>query len=515
MAAVGKSSTWLDRAIGWINPRVGARRLIYRDVWAGELKKRAYEGASRKDGWRPNRPGASANTDHAMDATELRRRSRALVQNVPYIAQALRALVANVVGTGIMPRWTGAQAAGMNALWRRCASKMDADGRLDINGLIALAYRTAVQDGEVLIRKRWRRAGDGLEVPLQFQVLEIDWLDSSRTEQRDGNAIINGIEYDTLGRVVAYWLFDQHPGDVTTVLAKRTSRTSHRVAAKEIIHYFAPERPGQGRGFPRLAPVVATVRDLQTYEDAEIQRKNLETRLSVLATGNAANLESMPPPDVNGPADSKNGELGGLAGGSIMHLGDGLALTVVEPKVAPGYVDYIRQRLHIVAVGFGVTYEMMTGDVSETNFSSARVRLLDFRREAEMEQWLHVIPGIVQPICVAFAEAAQLAGKSSAVRLNIEYSTPKWSYVDPSKDVKADTEEISAGLSSLSEKLRARGYNPPDVFQEIASDMQTLRDLGLLDVLPFYRSKTTTASGSSDADKESSERESPNSSNTT
>jgi hypothetical protein len=57
------------------------------------LLARAHEGASTKDGWKVKRQGASASTDHMADASTLRARSRALTQNVPYIAQGLRCLV--------------------------------------------------------------------------------------------------------------------------------------------------------------------------------------------------------------------------------------------------------------------------------------------------------------------------------------------------------------------------------------------------------------------------------------
>ena len=46
------------------------------------------------------------------------------------------------------------------------------------------------QDGEVLIRLRARRLEDGLPVPLQIQVLEIDWLDSSKMGANGPNTII-------------------------------------------------------------------------------------------------------------------------------------------------------------------------------------------------------------------------------------------------------------------------------------------------------------------------------------
>ena len=89
------ATTLIDRFIGALNPNAGMRRLRAR-----EMLTRAYEGASQKDGWRPRRAGASANTDHLADGAILRTRARALVQNVPYIARGLESLVANTIGTG-------------------------------------------------------------------------------------------------------------------------------------------------------------------------------------------------------------------------------------------------------------------------------------------------------------------------------------------------------------------------------------------------------------------------------
>lgn len=466
----------VDKVVGFFNPGAGLRRHHLR-----QLLGRAYEGASKLDGWKVRRPGASANTDHAMDASELRSRSRALVQNVPYIAQGLRALVANVVGTGIRPNWLGSEAEVFNDLWEQWVPQADADGRMDLYGLQAAAYRAMEQDGEVLIRLRRRRPSDGLVVPLQLQLLEIDWLDASRAgrSERSGNTVVNGIEYDALGRVAGYWLHTQHPGELT-LAARIRGGNSRFVPASDVIHLFAPDRPGQGRGFPRIAPVIARVRDLQVYEDSELQRKNLESRLSVLASGDVEML-GQDQTGATGPDGTK--ELGALAGGNVMQLPTGMNVTVVEPKAAPGYVEYVKFQLHLIAAGWGVTYEMMTGDVTEVNFSSARVRMLDFRREAEMTQWTLLVPQLCQRICAAFADAAYLAGKVRQPNYQVDHATPKWDYVNPQQDVKADLDEIAGGLSSISEKLRRRGYKPDAVFEELAADVKKLQDLGLLDVL--------------------------------
>ncbi len=468
------ASRLLDRLIGLLSPDAGLRRLRAR-----ALLERAYEGASQRDGWRPRRAGASANTDHVADAATLRVRARALVQNSPYIARGLGSLVANTVGTGITPRSLARDAEAVDALWHEWTRVADADGRLDLYGLQATAYRAMEQDGEVLVRLRSRRTEDGLPVPLQLQLLEIDWLDSSRTGRNGPNTIVNGIEYDALGKIVAYWLWDQHPGEMLP--GRRGRSSSYPVPADRIIHLYNPERPGQGRGFTRLAPVIARVRDLTLYEDAELQRKNLETRLSVLASGDASSMslsESQDPATVRA-----TGELGSLASGSITQVPAGVNLTVVEPKAAPGYVDYVKYQLHLIAAGWGVTYEMMTGDVTQVNFSSARVGMLEFRRNAEQCQWLTLIPKLCEPIWRAFIEAAVLAGKMGRADYRVDWSTPKWDYVNPEQDVKADLAEISGGLSTISEKLRRRGYKPELVFAELKSDFDRLRADGTLDLL--------------------------------
>jgi lambda family phage portal protein len=471
-------ANWLDRIVGIYNPDKALRLMRSR-----ELLKRAYEGASPRDGWRPRRAGASANTDHSADAHALRSRSRALIQNVPYMAQGMRSLVANIVGTGIIPNWKGSEAEKFNEAWAQWVPTADADGRLDLYGLQAAAYRAMEQDGEVLIRIRPRRKTDGLVVPIQFQLLEIDWLDSTRTENRGPDSVVNGIQYDALGKVSGYWLFEQHPGEVVSFRSK--SRTSYFVPADKIIHLFTPERPGQGRGFPRTAPVIASVRDLQLYEDAELQRKNLETRLSVLVSGNVTDLAGGPPDsDPNAKANAQQtGNLGTLASGGIMQLPNGMTIETVEPKAAPGYVEYVKYRLHLIAAGWGVTYEMMTGDVSEVNFSSARVRMLDFRREAEVTQWTVLIPKLCQRICVEFANACELGGVVNKANYTVDHATPKWDYVNPAQDVAADLAEISGGLSSISEKLRRRGYKPEAVFAEMKADFDKLKELGLLDIM--------------------------------
>jgi lambda family phage portal protein len=320
---------------------------------------------------------------------------------------------------------------------------------------------------------------DGLPVPLQLQVLEVDYLDSSKNGTVGGNTVVNGIEYDPIGRVTAYWLFNEHPGDIKTV---RGLRASVPVPANRIVHVFKAKRPGARRGVSTLASVIARVRDLQTYEDAELARKNLETRLGVLASGDVSQMAA---PDVG--QTQAAGSLGELPSGGVTTVPAGVNLTLVEPKVAPGYEAYVKHQLHLIAAGMQVTYEMMTGDMTGVNFSSARVALIDFRRSVEQEQWLELIPHMTR-IWREFIDTAVLAGVLPRREYAVDWSTPKWDYVNPLQEVNADNAEIAGGLSSISEKLRRRGYKPDLVFEEIEQDMKRLESTGVLRLLLAMKS---------------------------
>ena len=95
------------------------------------------------------------------------------------------------------------------------------------------------------------------------------------------------------------------------------------------------------------------MRDVQLYEDAELQRKNLETRLSVLASGD---VSAMSMTESEAQTTVRNtGELGTLASGGITQIPSGVNLTVVEPKAAGGYVDYVKYQLHLIASGMAKT----------------------------------------------------------------------------------------------------------------------------------------------------------------
>lgn len=132
----------------------------------------------------------------------------------------------------------------------------------------------------MLVRRRRRKSADNLPVPLQLQVLEADFLDEQKDGPSGNNLIIQGIEFDALGKRVAYWLFDEHPGSSS---AWKTL-TSRRVDAADVIHVFLPKRPGQARGYSWFAPVMQRLRNFDEMEDAIMEQAKIAACFAAFVT---------------------------------------------------------------------------------------------------------------------------------------------------------------------------------------------------------------------------------------
>ncbi|MEM4239399.1 MAG: phage portal protein, partial [Nitrososphaerota archaeon] len=221
-------------------------------------------------------PSAGPTQSVSESLATIRARARHLVRNNPIAASAVEEWVSNLIGSsGITPRWNLDDMklkSELQALWSRWCEEADADGVYDFTGLQGLVARELIEAGEVFVRIRYRRATDGFSVPLQLQVLESDLVDELySTVLPSGNVVRCGIELDKIGRRVAYWMFQEHPGEVTPFSS--VSIDKKRIPAEQIIHVYRPLRAGQLRGISWLAPVIISLYELDQYEDAELVRK--------------------------------------------------------------------------------------------------------------------------------------------------------------------------------------------------------------------------------------------------
>lgn len=459
----------LERLIGYVSPSWRAKREYAR--MSLEIAERQYEGASRNRrtaGWITG--GGSANSEIFSALPTLRNRSRDLVRNNGYARRAISILVSAMVGDGVKAKFQMDLQGQVFARWQ---TYCDADGLTSFSGLLELIENTRRVSGEALVRFRVRRAEDGFEVPLQLQVLEPDHIDSSRNETLANGYIMSGVQFNTLGQRVGYWLFREHPGEIVNTL-RAAGRESVFVPASEVIHYFKRERPSQVRGVPDVTAAIMRMRDLDDYESAELVRKKIEACFSVFITNNQPSVTAL----AGSEAASNGRAVDKLAPGMVAHLANGEGIEFATPSVNAGYGDYVKSQLRAIAAAFGITYEQLTCDLSSVNYSSIRAGLIEFKRQIVRDQWNLMVPQLLVPIMQRWVQLAQLRGYT-AFDMPLEWTMPKFEWTDPLKEILGDKEAVRAGFKTLPEVIRSMGYDPDQVFKEAAETKQKLADMGL------------------------------------
>ena len=466
-------SDFLDSAIATFAPVAGARRARARaQINAIREVEAAYDGASRSHRMRFHKvEPTSANAEISISLERLRNVSRDLRRNNSLAANCIAVIGSHVVGTGIVPNLPG---EGLGKRVKTSVARLvrqhlestaiDFDGRHDLYGLQRLVLDTVIESGEALVVRYMPPATVRLPIPLQVRVLDPDYLDTSKDGPgKDGGYCYQGIEVDVAGRRKGYWLYDEHPGGSLNWHLPQ----SRFVAARDVIHVYRPDRPGQMRGVPWVAPVIVPMRDLAEYEDAEIVRQKIAACFAVFFTGT---------PDQN-IAQQAAAAAKSAVGNPINVLEPGLMkdlgnrdVKFATPPTVTGFADFVRTRQRSICAGFGVPYELATGDLGQVSFISGRLGLLQFDRNVGAWRWQMLIPHLCDGIGKWFFEAAQIVVGQKLTDLVFEWTPPAREMIEPSKEIPAARDAIRSGLSSRSEELRKRGLDPEAIDAENAAD---------------------------------------------
>lgn len=460
----------LDSIALWVSPSWAAKRAQARaDLARAELVTdklaRGFQAVSkgrRAGDWVA--VGDSGPTESTDDLATLRNRSREMRRNNPYWNAAINTITSNTVGHGIRATATARSKALQAKVqtefdnWAR-TKRCDAAGKSDFYALQSLAMSTVVNSGEILVRKVI--ASDRT---LRLQLLPAEFL-ASEADTRGvdvGNTIIGGVEHDSFGAPVAYHLYRQHPSVASF------SRDVVRVPADQIAHVFRVEVPGQMRGIPWVAPVFTRLQDWEDFADAELMRQKIAACFGVVYKG------------VSPDDDDELTLRDRLEPGMVEHLPSGTDMMTISPPANQSLEAMARVTHRAVAAGLGITYEALTSDYSNVNFSSARMANLQMARNVRSWQQDILIELFLDRVWSWFTETLELQGLSGARATTVSWSVPAPQLVDPEKETKAIVARVRSGLISLSAAIREQGLAPEEVLTQIAADNRLLDQLGIV-----------------------------------
>ncbi len=461
-------------------------------------RRRTYAGAiinRLTSDWISN--GTSADAEIKTSLRKLRDRSRQMVRDNPYARQAKRTTQINVIGDGVKMQSQVMSLRGnrrddkintlIEAKWERWCRKdyCDVAGKQSFKMFEWLAAGALPESGEVIFRIH-RRPFGGSKVPIALEIIESDLLDDeyNGAVSAKGNEWRMGVEIDRYGRPVQYAFLTRHPGDYWFAGSPDRDNVKHVfLPAKDVIHLFIPERPNQHRGVPWFAPVITDAHQLAGYEEAAVVRARSAASLMGFVTSPEGELE----------ADDVEGEqrVTEFEPGVFKYLDPGQSVTVPDISSPDAqYEAFVRAKTRRFASGFGCSYETLSRDFSETNYSSSRLSLLEDRDHWRVMQ-SYLIENFHMRVFREWLDVAVLTGELALPDYELRperYDSPKWlargwSWVDPLKEVKAYREMEAAGYMTKAQICAQLGGDFDENIQQLAREKKSITDAGVqLDV---------------------------------
>lgn len=484
---------WIDKAVEVIAPVHAVKRAAARSALKFLASGYGNYGASTTKksmrGWMYH--GGSAYEDIEENLDVLRQRSRDAYIGVPIATAALKTLRTNVVAGGLMPspqidadflRLTNEQAEALQAqilrefaLWAD-TPVCDADRADNFYELQQLAFLSGLMSGDIVALLPMKEQA-GQPYSLRVRIIEADRVCSPdgydrlvpcEVKGRKVHSIVQGVETDADGMVIAYWICNQHPLSSLSNQAGALEWT--RVEAygssgrPNVLHVMNRERPGQRRGVPILAPVLEALKQLGRYTEAEITAAVISAMFTVFIQSATVQNgkpigEALPPEQLIDAQDQGSIELGN---GAIVALNPGETVEFAKPEHPnSGYDTFFNAMVKEIGAALEIPPEVLEKQFTQ-NFSSARGALNEFWRTCGMmRDWFS--DDFCQPIYEAlFAEAVargriHAPGFFSDPAIRKAYTDCKWNgpsrtALNPSQEVEAAIKRVDACFSTAEEE---------------------------------------------------------------
>jgi lambda family phage portal protein len=173
--------------------------------------------------------------------------------------------------------------------------------------------------------------------------------------------------------------------------------------------------------------------------------------------------------------------------GVFKYLAPGESVSVPQLDAPDGQFEpFLRAMLRAVAAAIGCSYETVSRDFSQSNYSSSRLSLLEDREEwRTLQDWL--IEHLLQPVYERWLAAA--VGSGSLVLPGYEVLPERfeavrwfprgWAWVDPGKEVAAYKDAVRSGFKTQAQVVAESGGDLEDLLLARANEVDRAEQLGL------------------------------------
>lgn len=495
----------------------------------------AYEASDRRSNelamWSP--PLQSADMDMLPEKTIMDARVRDTMRNDAYVQNGITIQKDSIVGEMFLlnakPNY---KVLGLDETWaeefqEECEAKFtlyaesirnfpDAARKNTLTSLTRLAVGIHAMAGEVLASVEWMESGYR-PFSTALQMIDVDRLSNPYGEM-DTMTLRGGIEHDRFGAPLWYNIRHSHPHDwhdPDNYTWKRVAATRGQVTGNpgwdrpQIIHIIDQWRPAQSRGVAAMVAALKEMRMTKRFRDVVLQS-------AVLQATYAASIESDLPAEVvlqqAGGGDTTAlskfgqdylGEIARYTGNSRNLRLDGVKVPVFYPGTkmklqnagTPGGVgtDFEASMLRYTAAILGVSYEELSKNYSDANYSNLRAAMAGTDRRMRVQK-RNVADRFASTFYRLWLEEALNKGEIKSMPRNAPnwydglnqeaYSACDWigasmGQIDELKETQAAVLRVNNGLSTREVELAKLGKDWRVVFHQLAREKALAEKEGL------------------------------------
>ncbi|WP_175404903.1 phage portal protein [Marinomonas sp. FW-1] len=318
-------------------------------------------------------------------------------------------------------------------------------------GVQALAVITMLLDGSAFIVRRRTLH----RIPLQIQVVSPLSLAIGLEQTGAGSYVRGGIMYAKNGKVKKYAFYKlprDHPDfDEDSV---------NWIPAEDVIHLRDVVHVSQSTAQPWISPGADFAKQYQDNQTVEIKSRMKRVGQQVFALKEAEVSQT-----ASGPASQRTPQrLVHNAGGVTFLNGVKEIKTASPAEIAGNYQEHNNQVLRMIAGLLGITYEMLTGDLTQVNYSSIRAGMINHRRLVGQLRGIVLGPAfnrilgwLIDAFHLGTSESLPNYFENPYTYLNPTWIWPEWEEIDPLKAAKALVLEVQNDITSLEEVSNSRG----------------------------------------------------------
>ncbi len=516
--------------------------LLAAPVTGGERAMGAFEGAERLNSsialW--GSPLQSVDLDVLPEKPTIDGRARDMLRNDAFVQGGANLHKDNIVGSHYLlncrpssrvllgkqdDKWEEEFQEEVEEKWELYADSpdhwVDASRTNNFTSLVRMAVGIHLMAGEVLAAVEWVK-DDGAPFNTAIQMVDLDrlstpmdgkfpWFNSA--DQRAG------VRYNTRGAPVSYFIRSAHPADFGPMDYKLPEWKEVPLRKPwgrlQVIHLFEQIRPEQTRGITEMAASLKAMKTTHVWRDINVQHAVTQAMYAAAITSELPSAEIFQrmgageSPDAAQAAITNYAE--GYLGSVAAYAGSakGLAIDGVKiPRLYPGEklellspgsagplgTAFEQSLLRYIAASMGVSYEQLSRDYTNTNYSSARAamtetwKFMQSRKKLIADRFATITFRLWLEEAINKGEITSLPRDAASMlytngRLNLKFDAVArcdWvgasrGQIDELKETQAAVLRINNGLSTAEDELARLGKDWRKVYRQLKRE-QDLRD---------------------------------------